>query len=221
MQLAIKRMLDIVLAVPAILTLIPVLAVLVAWIHLESPGSAIYRQRRLGRYGRIFTMYKLRSMRTNCEVALNADGSTCVVRNDPRVTWIGKYMRKIGLDELPQLFNVLIGDMSLVGPRPDQDFHLQWYETSDLRKLAMRPGITSLGQVRGRNAIPWKQRMIWEIEYVEQFSLWLDLKIAVRTFGVVLSGIGVCNPSPLSDVAPPAATSAESSRSKLTPVGTD
>lgn len=195
-QLAAKRALDLVITMFALVIVLPMLLALTIAIRLESSGPAIYRQRRLGRNGRVFTMYKLRSMRDDCAVVLNPDGSTAVVEGDVRLTRLGKCMRSLGLDELPQLYNVLKGDMSLVGPRPDQDFHLKWYEPRDYRKLAMRPGITSLGQVAGRNSIAWKERMGWEIQYVETFSLWLDMKIILRTFGVVLRGIGAYNQQP-------------------------
>lgn len=201
-QLAIKGILDVVLASLALVVLSPCLGLLVVLIRLDSPGAAIYRQRRLERGGRVFTMYKLRSMHDGCAAILNPDGSTRVLQDDVRLTRLGKCMRTLGLDELPQLLNVLRGEMSLVGPRPDQDFHLQWYGEGDYRKLAMRPGITSLGQVSGRNAIPWADRMSLEITYVERFSLWLDLKILVRTLGVVLRGIGASNPDGEVSLAP-------------------
>ena len=193
MQLAIKRVLDFVFAGLALVLFSPLLGLMIVLIRLESPGAAIYSQRRLGKYGRVFTMYKFRSMSFGCETVLNADGSTCVAEHDARLTRLGKYMRTIGLDELPQLINVIAGDMSLVGPRPDQDFHLRWYTQNDYRKLALSPGITSLGQVEGRNAIPWKERLAWEINYVEQFSLWLDIKVILRTFAVIFSGLGAYN----------------------------
>ena len=124
----------------------------------------------------------------------NPDGSTCVVDHDPRVTRLGAVLRPLGRDELPQLVNVLKGEMSLIGPRPDHDFQLPYYTERDHRKLAMRPGITSLAQVSGRNALSWQERMALEIEYVERFSLWLDIQIAWRTLGVVVRGHGVNNP---------------------------
>jgi lipopolysaccharide/colanic/teichoic acid biosynthesis glycosyltransferase len=195
-QLFVKRCLDFVLAAVGLVVLSPLVAVLILLIRFDSPGPAIYAQRRIGRFGRVFTIYKLRSMQHGCPVELNADGSTRVVENDSRVTRLGKNMRRYGLDELPQLVNIIRGDMSLVGPRPEQDFHLQWYRDGDFRKLSMRPGLTSLGQVSGRNGLPWEIRTVYEIEYVEKFSLWLDARIVWRTFEVILKGIGTYNPSP-------------------------
>lgn len=194
LQLAIKRVLDLMGAALALAVLSPLMALLALLIRLESPGAAIFTQQRLARWGRLFTMYKFRSMVDGAPVVLNPDGSTCVADDDPRVTRLGAKLRYLGLDELPQLINVLKGEMSLIGPRPDQDFHLQYYADGDYRKLTMRPGITSLAQVSGRNALSWNERMALEIEYVECFSLRLDLQIAWRTVGVVLRGIGVNNP---------------------------
>lgn len=192
-QLYLKRAMDILVAsVCLVLTGIP-LALLVAAIRLESDGPALFQQRRLGQYGKVFGMYKLRSMLANARPEFNADGSTRVLANDDRLTRIGRFIRRIGIDELPQLVNVIMGDMSLVGPRPDQDFHFQYYRNGDYRKLALRPGITSLAQAEGRNAIPWRERIALEITYVEQFSLWLDFQIILKTVRIVVSGIGSYN----------------------------
>ena len=195
LQLVIKRILDLVVASLALFILSPLIALLAFLIRRESPGPPVFSQRRLGRGGRVFAICRLRSMVDGAPMVLNADGSTRVVDDDPRVTRLGARLRALGLDELPQLVNVLRGDMSLIGPRPDHDFQLQYYADADYRKLAMRPGITSLAQVSGRNALPWRERTALEIEYVERFSLWLDLQIAWRTVGVVLRGRGVNNPA--------------------------
>lgn len=196
LQLVIKRVMDLVAATLALVVLSPILALLALLVRLDSPGPALFKQRRLGRWGRVFTLYKLRSMVDGAPMVLNPDGSTCVVDDDPRVTHLGAKLRLLGLDELPQLLNVLKGEMSLVGPRPDHDFQRQYYADGDYRKLVMRPGITSLAQVSGRNALSWRERMALEIEYVERFSLWLDLQIAFRTVGVILRGTGLNDPAP-------------------------
>lgn len=196
LQLATKRALDLVAATFGLVLVGPLLALLALLIRLDSPGPAFFYQRRLGRWGRIFTLFKLRTMIDEAPMVLNPDGSTCVVDGDPRVTPLGARLRARGLDELPQLLNVLRGEMSLIGPRPDHDFQLRHYRVRDYRKLAMRPGITSLAQVSGRNALPWRERTALEVEYVDRFSLWLDLQIAWRTVGVVLRGGGVNNPVP-------------------------
>jgi undecaprenyl phosphate N,N'-diacetylbacillosamine 1-phosphate transferase len=193
-QESIKRVLDVVVSALALLILGPCILLLALLIRLSSPGPAFFSQPRLGRWGRPFTIYKLRTMVDGAPVRLNPDGSTCVVDGDPRVTPLGARLRARGLDELPQLLNVLKGEMSLIGPRPDHDFQLQHYRHWDCRKLAMRPGITSLAQVSGRNALPWRVRTELEAEYVDRFSLWLDLQIALRTVGLVLSGRDANNP---------------------------
>lgn len=138
-------------------------------------------------------MYKLRSMVWKAKAEFNEDGSNKVVANDKRLTRIGRLIRRIGLDELPQLINVIKGEMSLVGPRPDQDFHLKFYRVGDYRKLAFLPGITSLAQAEGRNALPWRERIALEISYVERFSLMLDLYVVLKTIRIVVTGIGSYN----------------------------
>ncbi|MFC2030407.1 sugar transferase [Chloroflexota bacterium] len=171
-------------------------------VRLEIPGPAFFKQQRLGRWGRVFTIYKLRTMVVGAPVRLNPDGSTCVVDGDPRVAPLGARLRARGLGELPQLLNVLKGEMSLIGPRPDHDFQLRHYGGSDYRKLVMKPGITSLAQVSGRNTLPWRERTALEVEYVDRFSLWLDLQVAWRTVGVVLRGEGANNPTPPEEPGP-------------------
>jgi len=195
-QLVCKRMADIIISLLGLILAAPMLLAIAIAIRLESRGPAILKQSRLGRFGRPFQIFKLRSMYTNSEMQLNSDGSTRVVRDDPRVTRIGATLRRIGLDEIPQLVNVLRGEMSLVGPRPDQEFHLAYYRGDDYQKLAMLPGITSLAQVEGRNALPWNQRMRLELQYVSEFSLLLDLRIVLKTVGVILNGVGLYSPAP-------------------------
>jgi lipopolysaccharide/colanic/teichoic acid biosynthesis glycosyltransferase len=195
LQLAIKRLLDVMLSAIALLVVAPLVAVLALLIRLESPGHPLIKQRRIGRRGRVFNMYKLRSMVQDAPLVLNEDGSCTVAANDPRVTPLGATLRRFGLDELPQLINVLKGEMSLIGPRPDMACQLAHYGDDDHRKLAMRPGITSLAQVSGRNLLSWEHRMALEARYVEEFSLWLDLTIAWRTLGIIASGVGLHSPS--------------------------
>jgi lipopolysaccharide/colanic/teichoic acid biosynthesis glycosyltransferase len=149
-------------------------------IKLDSPGPVLYLSERMGRNGRSFTMYKFRSMYVNSPVFCHPDGSLRVDKGDPRVTHVGRLLR-VGLDELPQLFNVLKGDMSLIGPRPDPLEACSHYRAEDHRRLLVRPGITGLAQVAGRNDIPWRERLAYDIEYVEHQSAWLDCKIAFLT----------------------------------------
>ncbi len=209
LQLAVKRAVDVAGAVAGLAVGAPLLALLAVLIRLDSPGPAVFSQPRLGRDGRVFRMCKFRSMVDGAPMALNPDGSTRVTQRDPRLTRVGARLRPRGLDELPQLVNVLRGEMSLIGPRPDHDFQLQHYAAGDYRKLAMRPGITSLAQVSGRNALPWRRRTELEIYYVDHFTLWLDLQIAWRTVGVSLRGAGAYNPEPDHDRDSPAVAGQE------------
>ncbi|HEX5430691.1 MAG TPA: sugar transferase, partial [Bryobacteraceae bacterium] len=140
----------------------------------------------LGRGGRAFTLYKFRSMYLNAPDWRNPDGSCISAGDDPRVTPLGRFLRRTSLDELPQLFNVLKGDMSLVGPRPDQADQLRFYTEAERRKLWVRPGLTGLAQLSGRNSIPWNRRKELDLEYVDRQSFLLDLKILVKTIPYVL-----------------------------------
>jgi len=200
-QLAVKRLFDLVCATLGLIAISPLLLVLAVLIRLETPGPIIFRQKRLGRYGREFTMYKFRSMYDGAPVVLNRDGSTRVVDNDPRVTRVGQVMRRFCLDELPQLANVIKGDMSLVGPRPDPAFYIEHYEGDNYRKLAMQPGVTALAHVLGRQTIAWHDRFPIETHYIEHFSLLLDFKILVLTAVVIWKGTGVNNTEQTSHVA--------------------
>jgi lipopolysaccharide/colanic/teichoic acid biosynthesis glycosyltransferase len=179
-QTALKRILDVTLAAAGLAATAPLQAVIAAAIRLDSDGPSLFRQPRIGRHGRPFTMLKFRTMAKAAPVEFNADGSTRVVAGDARVTRVGRILRG-GLDELPQLMNVLRGDMSLVGPRPDFGDPNALYSPSERRKLEVRPGMTSLAAVLGRNELPWRQRVAIDLCYLEQWSLLLDLKIVVAT----------------------------------------
>jgi lipopolysaccharide/colanic/teichoic acid biosynthesis glycosyltransferase len=176
-----------------LLILGPALLVLAILIRLDSPGSAIFTQQRMGRYGRVFTLYKFRSMQHGAPVQLNADGSTRVVDDDPRVTRLGHFLRRTAIDELPQLLNVLKGDMSLVGPRPDPAFYERYYHGNDYYKLTVRPGLTALAHVLGRQTIGWRDRFPIERVYVERLSPLLDIKIMLLTILVLWNNVGATN----------------------------
>ena len=186
-----KRFVDMLGAGVALFVLLPLLAAVALAIKLTSPGPLIFRQRRLGLNGEPFNVYKFRSMRLNAPDIRNADGSAFTSETDPRVTSIGSFIRKTSLDELPQLFNVVLGDMSLVGPRPDQVDQLRFYDEQEKRKLLVKPGITGLAQISGRNDIPWKMRKALDVRYVEERSLRLDLAILLRTIPYVLLRKGI------------------------------
>jgi lipopolysaccharide/colanic/teichoic acid biosynthesis glycosyltransferase len=181
-----KRVLDPVLALVLLVVLSPLLLALAAWILIDSGRPMLYSQRRAGKDGRPFQMHKFRTMvRDAVEVgralALTPDPFG-VVPNDPRITASGRFLRRTGLDELPQLLNVLRGEMSLVGPRPDLVEQVANYAEPDRRRLAVLPGITGWAQIQGRDEIPWTERFKLDAWYVDNWSLLLDLKIILRTW---------------------------------------
>lgn len=175
-----KRAIDIGASLISIILLSPVMIVAAVLIKLDSRGPVFYLSQRMGRYGKPFTVYKFRTMYVNSPIIRNSDGSLRVDKGDPRVTRVGRILR-VGLDELPQLFNVFKGDMSLIGPRPDPPEAYAHYSEEEWPRLSVRPGITGLAQVTGRTDIPWQERLGYDLEYVERPSLWLDGKIFLYT----------------------------------------
>lgn len=190
-QLAIKAVLDFVGALAALLVLLPLFAVLALLIKTTSPGPVFFKQRRLGLNGRVFEIYKFRTMHHRALDLRNADGSTYTGKDDPRIFPLGRMLRKFSLDELPQLINVVRGEMSIVGPRPDLDSQRELYDPGEEEKLKMKPGITGLAMIEGRNSIPWKERIRIDIWYIRNYSLLLDFKIALLTLPVLAFGYGV------------------------------
>lgn len=183
----IKRLLDIVLSMIGLPVLLVILLVCGPLIWLEDRGPVFYNAERLGRNGKIFKMYKLRSMRVNAPDIRNKDGSTFNAEDDPRVTRIGHFIRKTSLDETPQLLNVLKGDMSLVGPRPDLPDMLETlYKPEYIPRMEVRPGVTGYSQAYFRNSIELNQRFAQDMYYVEHASFWLDVRILFKTVAVVL-----------------------------------
>ncbi|SHJ41029.1 Sugar transferase involved in LPS biosynthesis (colanic, teichoic acid) [Thermoclostridium caenicola] len=179
-------MLDVLLSLIAIPFLLLFICIFGPIIYLEDRGPIFYKAMRLGKGGKPFTMYKFRSMKVNAPDIRNEDGSTYNSDDDPRLTRIGRFLRKTSLDEVPQLINVLLGDMSLIGPRPDLVEQMKYYEKGDERKLEVRPGITGYNQAYYRNAVPWKQRIQHDIYYIDNISFWLDVKILFKTVISVL-----------------------------------
>ena len=178
---------------------LPVMAIIALGIRLTSRGPVLFRQERCGLHGRPFIMLKFRSMVTDAEqrhhelVALNEMGGPVFkVTNDPRITPIGRLLRKYSLDELPQLFNVLRGEMSLVGPRPLPVYEVEKFDDpAHRRRLSVKPGLTCLWQVSGRNEVrDFREWVRLDLEYIDNWSLWLDMQILVRTVPVVLAGTG-------------------------------
>jgi lipopolysaccharide/colanic/teichoic acid biosynthesis glycosyltransferase len=191
----VKELLDVLCAFLLLFLVTPVLLVAIAAIKLTSPGPVFFRQPRIGYQGRQFEMFKLRTMVHGADDLQDriADRLTkrtfLKLRNDARVTAVGRILRKYSIDELPQLLNVIRGDMSLVGPRPLLLCDFRKFPKSDqLRRFVMQPGITGLWQVSGRDACTDDQRIALDLEYVDNWSFWFDLKILIRTVTVVLSG---------------------------------
>jgi len=197
-QVALKRALDLWLSFLLTVALIPLLLLLALAVRLSSPGPILYRWNVLGRYGRPFTGYKFRTMVQNADALkaqLLADnhmsGPVFKMKRDPRVTPIGYWLRKYSLDELPQLWSVIKGDMSLVGPRPSFRSEYERFELWQMRKLSVVPGITCIWQASGRNAIrDFSQWARLDLEYIDTWSLWLDVKILARTARAVVGGTG-------------------------------
>ena len=193
----VKRLMDLVLATLGLIGCAPLWLTLVIAIKLDSPGPAIFVQERVGLHGRRFRFYKFRSMYVDAEQRLaevrarnEMDGPVFKIRQDPRITRLGRLLRRSSLDELPQLINVLKGEMSLVGPRPPLPREVEQYRPGDIIRLSVRPGLTCLWQIRGRSEVGFDQWMEFDREYVRGMSFWLDVRILLRTLLVVLSARG-------------------------------
>lgn len=197
LSLAFKRLTDVALSALLLALAAPIVLAVAAAIKVTSGGAVLFRQTRCGRNGRRFTLYKFRTMVEGAEelrhevAHLNEmDGPVFKATRDPRVTTLGRLLRKFSLDELPQLWNVLKGDMSLVGPRPPIPEEVEQYQRWQRRRLAMRPGLTCLWQISGRNQLDFEQWMRLDLQYIDSWSPWLDFKILAKTVPVVLSGRG-------------------------------
>ena len=193
----IKRLFDLALAGFWAIVTSPVMLVIATLIKLDSPGPAVFRQLRVGKKGQRFWCYKFRSMREGAEdeqehlQAYNeADGPLFKMRDDPRRTRVGRWLRRPSLDELPQLYNVLRGEMSLVGPRPPLPHEVAQYEAWQMRRLEVAPGITGLWQVSGRSDLTFDEQCLLDIYYIENWSPFLDIKILLRTVPQVFTGDG-------------------------------
>lgn len=201
-----KRTIDVLISALALILLAPVWLLIALLIKLDSKGAVFYRQERVGMDGRIFLCYKFRTMRANTDDRAHreyqqlyiagrpetnlgdAERPVYKMQGDPRVTRVGNLLRRLSLDELPQLFNVLAGDMSVVGPRPPIPYEVEFYHTSHRRRLDMKPGLTGLWQVSGRNRLSFDEMVRLDVFYIENWSLWLDLKIMLQTLPVMLRG---------------------------------
>ena len=196
-QVFLKRALDILVAALALIVLSPVLLVTALAVKLTSHGPVLFPQERVGLHGRHFAMLKFRSMVVDAEARLaqlaaanEQTGPVFKMRRDPRVTPVGRIIRKFSIDELPQIVNVLKGDMSIVGPRPPLPSEVGRYEAWQLRRLSVRPGLTCVWQVSGRNAIGFRDWMLLDLQYIDHWSLAEDLSLIVKTVPVVVTGRG-------------------------------
>ncbi|MBN3554001.1 sugar transferase [Fictibacillus nanhaiensis] len=181
-----KRVFDLNLALIALPFWFIILVIIGQIIYFQDKGPIFYNAPRLGKNGKVFKMYKFRSMKMNAPDLRNEDGSTFNAEDDPRLTKIGKFIRKTSLDETPQLLNIIKGDMSIIGPRPDLPEHRELYEGNEERKLEIRPGVTGYNQAYFRNTVPWKERIQNDIYYIDHFSCCLDIKIFFKTVISVL-----------------------------------
>jgi lipopolysaccharide/colanic/teichoic acid biosynthesis glycosyltransferase len=196
-SLCTKRAWDVVGAMLGLLVLWPVMLMIACAIRLDSPGPILFVQVRAGEDGKPFRMCKFRSMVKHAEKMLDdlvdidrLPTPSFKLRNDPRVTRVGAFLRRTSLDELPQLWNVLKGDMSLVGPRPEEMRIVRLYDEQEKRRLAMKPGITGPMQVDGRGLLTFEERMDLEVAYIENYELWQDVKILAKTLPAVVRGTG-------------------------------
>lgn len=207
-SLKVKRIVDIFSALIGLIVLSPLFAVVAILIKLDSRGPIIFKQKRVGRNGKLFTFYKFRSMIDNNDDTAHIDYAKKYIMNeaekykngkekvykiigDPRITMVGSWLRKTSIDELPQLFNVLKGEMSLVGPRPPLPYEVEIDKDTQMKRLVIIPGITGLWQVTGRCVLSYREAIELDFEYIKNWSLWLDLKILIKTIPVVLLRKGV------------------------------
>ena len=202
-QLRVKRALDLLCALVLLVVLAPILVAVAVLVWLDSPGPILFRQSRIGLGGRQFVMYKFRTMLPDCDLRVHRDYYSQLIkgvappdqglfklRADARVTRIGRFLRRFSLDELPQLVNVVQGSMSLVGPRPPIAYEVEEYGPRELLRLQAKPGLTGLWQVSGRNLLNFQDMIELDLEYVERWSIWLDIWILLRTPLTVLTAYG-------------------------------
>ena len=183
-----KRALDLAIALTGTILTAPLIALLALAIRIESRGHPIYRQLRAGQDGVAFSIYKLRTMVRGAEFT---GAGLAIQAGDDRITRIGAFLRRYSLDELPNLWNVVRGEMSIVGPRPTVPVQVEQYTERQRGRLAVRPGLTGWAQINGRASLPWSERIELDLWYVEHRTLWLDLKILARTVALVLTGQGL------------------------------
>lgn len=186
--MVIKHLLDRVFSFILLVLLSPLFVIIAVLIKFDSKGPVFFIQQRVGKNNVLFNIYKFRTM---VHDAVNIGNGVYTEENDPRITRVGRFLRKTSLDELPQLINILKGEMSFIGPRPTLAYQVEQYNDFQKKRLLMKPGITGLAQVNGRNSISWPERIQYDVQYVENYSLGLDLKILIKTFSVVFKQEGL------------------------------
>jgi lipopolysaccharide/colanic/teichoic acid biosynthesis glycosyltransferase len=187
-QIFLKKAFDFVGGLLGLMITTPLLLIVAILIKLDSRGPVFFRQKRVGRKGRIFEIWKFRTMVENAE---SIGAGSKIYKNDSRITMVGKFIRRFGVDELPQLINVIKGDMSFVGPRAALPHQVEKYNKFERQRLQIKPGITNINvAMKGWNALPWRERIKWDVWYIDNWSLWLDFKILFKTPLAVLSGSG-------------------------------
>jgi len=181
--MAAKKIIDLIVSISLIIALSPLFFLIILAIKFTSKGPIIFRQKRIGLYGKEFVLYKFRTMKEGAE---KETVGKYITGNEEVLTPVGKFLRRWALDELPQLFNVLKGDMSVVGPRPALPYQVERYNERQRKRLEMKPGLTGWAQVNGRNKLTWPERIEYDVWYVENWSLWLDFKIMFLTIPALL-----------------------------------
>lgn len=186
--MSIKNLLDKAFSFIFLILLSPLFILIAILIKLDSKGPVMFIQERVGKDNKLFNIYKFRTMVID---AVNMGSGVYTEENDPRITQVGRFMRKTSLDELPQLLNILKGEMSFIGPRPTLEYQVKQYNDFQKKRLLMKPGVTGLAQINGRNSISWLERIKYDVQYVENYSLGLDFKILIKTFLVILKQEGL------------------------------
>ena len=184
----VKYLFDKIFSLLLIILLSPFFIIISILIKLESEGSVFFIQERVGKNHKLFNIYKFRTMVSD---AINKGNGVYTEKDDPRITGIGRFLRNTSLDEIPQLLNILKGDMSIIGPRPTLEYQVKQYDDFQMKRLLMKPGVTGLAQIRGRNSISWPERIKHDVEYIEKWSIWLDIKILVKTVFVIFKKEGI------------------------------
>lgn len=196
--LVIKRLVDIICSGLALLVGLPFFLLVALLVYLDDPGPVFYTQTRVGQNGRLFPFYKFRSMRVNADKMKDQliqqneskDGVIFKMKNDPRITRVGKYLRRFSIDEAPQIMNVFFGDLSIVGPRPPLPREVALYALEERKRLHIKPGLTCFWQIQGRSDIPFKDQVRLDLQYISSQSLWMDIWIIIKTIPAVLTGKG-------------------------------